>query len=152
MAFTRTKSAPSDTLGEGQTTANLEVEVERIQQAGGAMSVAHRKALWSNLRADNLHTQAEAMLEEQFALDERTALFKLMEREGLGSPTRQVIAGNIKSRLKDIATRDVKLSSDVHMRTTNIRNHLQQMLAARRDLRNVRRSTQALLKEDDRAR
>jgi len=75
-----------------------------------------------------------------------------MEREGLASPTRQAIAGNIKCRLQDLAPRDAKQSSDVHMRATNIRNHLQQLLQAKRELRSVRKSTQVLLKEDDRTR
>mmetsp|Transcript_8754 Transcript_8754/g.19401 ORF Transcript_8754/g.19401 Transcript_8754/m.19401 type:complete len:697 (-) Transcript_8754:20-2110(-) len=151
-ALARQKTTPAEGAGEPLTEAKLEEEVDRIQQAGATMNVLHRKARWSNLRADNLHEQADSMLEEQQALDEKTLLFKLMDHEGLASPTRQVIAGNIKHRLKDVAPRDAKLSSDVHMRSTNIRNQLQQMLEARRELRSVRKSTQALLKEDDRAR
>jgi len=167
LAMARTKTMPETALGRQKTmavataddgtvetpnTPALEQEVERIQQAGSAMSEKHRKPCWSNLRQDNLHEQASAMLEEQMALDERIALFKLMEREGLASPTRQAIAGNIKCRLQDLAPRDAKQSSDVHMRATNIRNHLQQLLQAKRELRSVRKSTQVLLKEDDRTR
>merc|ERR1712232_736736 len=129
-------------------TAALEAQVEEMQLAGMAMSEC-RDARWCNLTRDNLHHQAQAMLDEQRALDEKDGLFKAIRREGPHSATRAVIASNIKCQMQVDAFGNRKGSTDMHMKVHNIGKNLEEMAHARHELNRVKSRAEKAIKGDE---
>lgn len=119
--------------------AVLEARLEKIQQAGKAMTSKPREAAWTNSHIDNIQGRAEAMLSEQIALDEKDTLLTAMRREGPKSLTRQLICTNIENRLKAAAGREAKAKSDVHSQCTSISDNLASMQNSRHELHKVRK-------------
>jgi hypothetical protein len=138
--------------------AKLDAEVDHLAQAFGMSledgSLRHgwrsssRAALWSTSTADNLYERAEAMLNEQQALDEKEYMKKTMRCEGEGSATRRIITANIRCRLKDEGARREKTAADAVNQCTSIRNYVLNMQCARRELHDVRKRAHPVILPD----
>lgn len=157
LAQTVPKAEPED------EAATFEVEAERLQQAAARLGMQHpRVACWRPAACDaapiiaaggsfaaveslGLSKAADEVLREGQALEEKEYLFKMMQREGAHSATRRVIAENVRNRLREARGADHKKVAGVYQRCTTIRNCLNEMKDARRELRAVRKSASAVL-------
>jgi len=88
--------------------------------------------------------QCNSMLHEQCMLDERKNLHRSMHLEGVGSPLRKHVTRKIKARLLEehISTRDEQGRLDIDERCNNIRKHIGEMQASRRDLMEQKRKAE----------
>eukprot|EP00927_Polykrikos_kofoidii_P072033 TRINITY_DN68202_c0_g1_i1.p1 TRINITY_DN68202_c0_g1~~TRINITY_DN68202_c0_g1_i1.p1 ORF type:complete len:651 (+),score=79.83 TRINITY_DN68202_c0_g1_i1:124-2076(+) len=141
-------SRPTDSAELETCDSTLESDAEQMRRAGAEMLEGKRWAQWSSLRAETLVEHGEAVLREQQALEEKRDLFASMVREGTGSATRQKITNNIRTRLRKERDRDAKVAMDMHNQCTSIRNHIQSMQNARRELGTVRKQAQRLIESD----
>lgn len=137
--------------------AKLDTDIEHLAQAFGLTIEndtlrhgwrASRAALWSTSTADNLHDRAEAMLNEQQALDEKEYMKKTMRCEGEGSATRRIITANIRCRLKDEGARREKTAADAVNQCTSIRNYILNMQSTRRELHDIRKRAHPVIQLD----
>lgn len=128
------------TAMEATPTAVVETRLEKMQQAGSGMTAKPRRAAWtSHSHSDNLPERAEAILNEQLALDEKEVFLNAMRREGPKSLTRQLVCTNIENRLKAAAGREAKAKSDVHSQCTCISDNLASMQNSRHELHKIRK-------------
>jgi len=120
----------------------LATRVQHIMEAGANMRSDFRSARWSVLKSDPdaLLDHGQAVMEEQSAIAERKRLYKIMEMEGLVSPMRHHVAGNINHRLQQEAERNAAEGLQMQHRYTNITKQLTLMNNARRDLTSLRKA------------
>jgi len=141
-------SESGTTIEAVASSSALEAQLERLYQAGTTVC-AQRDARWKSLRKDNLLDHAEAMLQEQQALDDKKCLFETMHREGPASATRRVVASNIRCRLREEEARDGKSGGkaavDVIHQCTSIKRNLEKMKFARRELTAIRTQAQTAI-------
>jgi hypothetical protein len=107
------------------------------------MSCSSGGAAWCALRcSDSLLHQAEEVLREQQDHEQRRELSRNMDRQGLVSPLRKIIAGNVRPRLLEYQRELDSDAYEVQQKCTNIKNQLNYMASSRRELALLRRAVE----------
>ncbi|CAK0788967.1 unnamed protein product, partial [Prorocentrum cordatum] len=152
-AHTANRTSPrprseQDSCGE-EERQDLPMQIEHLRKKVGdmdqrlheEMSCGGSAASWCALRcSDSLLHQAEEVLREQQDHQERRELGRIMDREGLVSPLRKVIAGNVRARLMEEQKEDDAEAYAVAQKCTNIRKQLTHMANSRRELALLKRA------------
>merc|ERR1712151_1473910 len=121
----------------------MSIEIQRANEERGG-------ACWTCGRHKTPLQQAEEMLREQNALDERRQLIRTVTVQDLDMPFRSHVARNIGLRLKEEKKHDELVGGlAMQQQCQNIRKQINLMVNSRRELASLRSRVQSLVEGDD---